>query len=74
MTPQQDGSESNKPTVYPEINILAFFKNREDAVTFAFEARKIFVPEEILPLTTIIIREESGGYSATIVTTDSSDT
>lgn len=74
MTRQRDGNGSTKPTDYPEINIYAYSKNREDAVSSAKDLLKRFVPKDIWPWTTITLMEESGGSFAIHVTTASSDT
>jgi hypothetical protein len=74
MTPQQGGNASNKRTVFPEISTTVSLANKEAAVLYANELRKLFVPEDIWPLTTITIQEESEGYFAIRVTTAYSDT
>lgn len=70
MTHQQDGSESKLPTAYPEINITAYSKTKEDAALSAIDLLTKFVPEDIWPWTTITILEESEDSYAIYVTTD----
>lgn len=70
----QDGSVFNRPTVYPEINIFASSKTKEEAVSSANELLRKFVPEDIWPLTTITIREKFADFFVIHVTTACLDT
>lgn len=74
MTPQQGGNASNKRTVYPRISTTVSLANKEAAVLYANVLLRTFVPEDIWPLTTITIQEESEGSFAITVTTASSAT
>lgn len=74
MTAQQGGNASKLRTVYPRISTTAFFPSKEAAVSYANDLRKLFVHEDIWPLTTITVQEKSEGCFAIVVTTGSSDT
>lgn len=74
MTALQDGSESNKPTDYPEIRISGYSKNKEDAASFVNEVLTLFVPEDILQSITITEQDVSEDSFVTHVTIDYSGT
>lgn len=71
MIHPQDGNASKQRTVFPEISTTVFLPTKEDAVSYASELRKLFVPKEIWPLTTITVQEGSGGCFVIRVTTGS---
>lgn len=69
MTHQQDGNGSNKRTVFPVISTTVSLPSKEDAVSYANDLRRLFVPEDIWPLTTITVQDVSEGCFAIRVTT-----
>lgn len=74
MTAQQGGGEYRKRTVYPRISTTVSLANKETAVLYAEELRKLFVPDDISPSITITKLDESEGCSVFRVTIDSSVT
>lgn len=73
MIHPQDGNASKRRTVYPRISTTAYLPSKEDAVSYANELLKTFVPEDIWPWTTIMVQEKYEGCFAIVVTIDSSD-
>lgn len=70
MTAQQGGGVSKRRTVYPRISTTVSLANKEAAVLYANELLTTFVPEDIWPLTTTTVQEESEGCFSVLITTD----
>jgi hypothetical protein len=68
MTHQPDGSVSKVLTVFPEINITAYSRSKEEAASSVEELLNLFVPEGIWQLTTITVQAASEDSSVTRVT------